>query len=38
VFIHGTNPLNPDTDADGVFDGVEIQNGTNPLVPNGPPQ
>jgi gliding motility-associated-like protein len=29
----GTNPLNPDTDSDGVIDGTEIQNNTSPLDP-----
>ena len=31
---YGLNPLNPDTDGDGVDDGVELQTGTNPLVPD----
>jgi len=32
-----TNPDNPDTDGDGINDGVEIANGTNPEVPQSPP-
>jgi hypothetical protein len=28
---HGTNPLNPDTDSDGMPDGWEVQYGLNPL-------
>ncbi len=28
---NGTNPLNPDSDGDGVTDGTEIADGTNPL-------
>jgi hypothetical protein len=31
--IHGTDPANWDTDGDGGGDGAEIENGTNPLVP-----
>lgn len=27
---YGTDPLNPDTDGDGVFDGAEVLAGTNP--------
>ena len=27
----GTDPLNPDTDGDGVKDGVEVKQGTDPL-------
>lgn len=27
----GTDPLNPDTDTDGILDGVEVQNGSDPL-------
>ncbi len=30
----GTDPDVPDTDGDGISDGTEVQNGTNPLVPN----
>ena len=29
--LFGTNPSNPDTDEDGVWDGVEISRGFNPL-------
>ena len=31
----GTDPLNPDSDGDGLPDGWEIAYGMNPLVPNG---
>jgi len=31
---YGLDPRNPDTDGDGVSDGAEIQNGTNPFVPD----
>lgn len=31
---HGTNPAQPDTDLDGLFDGWEIANGFDPLVDN----
>ncbi len=30
----GTDPDNPDTDGDGFADGLELANGTNPVVPN----
>lgn len=30
----GTDPDNPDTDGDGFKDGIEVANGTNPLVPD----
>ena len=30
----GTNPRNPDTDDDGVYDGDEVKQGTNPLNPD----
>lgn len=36
VRIYGTDPLNPDTDGDGINDGLEIAQGTAPLVPNAP--
>ena len=29
VRVYGTNPLNPDTDGDGLRDGVEVANGLN---------
>src|SRR5207249_2796918 len=29
--VVGTDPSNPDTDGDGVLDGAEVQQGTNPL-------
>ena len=28
----GTDPFNPDTDGDGVYDGQEVSIGTNPLL------
>jgi uncharacterized protein YkwD len=31
INIHGTDPTNPDTDEDGVSDGEEVANGTDPL-------
>ncbi len=34
--IYGTDPTNPDTDGDGIDDGVEITNGTDPLDPCDP--
>jgi hypothetical protein len=30
-FLNQTNPLNPDTDSDGYNDGLEVENGTDPL-------
>ena len=35
IQTHGTDPTQPDTDDDGLFDGWEISNGYNPLVDNG---
>jgi hypothetical protein len=32
--VTGTNPENPDTDGDGLSDGVEVQNRMNPLDPD----
>lgn len=37
VIVYGTDPLDPDTDADGIWDGAEVTNGTDPLDPNDPP-
>ena len=31
--IHGTDPLNPDSDGGGTNDGAEITNGTDPNNP-----
>ena len=31
-FVNGTDPQNPDTDGDGFMDGIEVQNGYDPLV------
>ena len=31
-FLLGTDIDNPDTDGDGISDGVEVANGRNPLV------
>jgi|AntRauTorckE6833_2_1112554.scaffolds.fasta_scaffold00174_3 hypothetical protein len=31
INIHGTDPNNPDTDGDGYLDGVEVENGFDPL-------
>lgn len=36
-FIPGTNPNNPNADGDGIPDGVEIQNGTDPQAGGNPP-
>ncbi|UCF07230.1 MAG: VCBS repeat-containing protein, partial [Thermoplasmata archaeon] len=33
VATHGTDPLNPDTDGDGLDDGWEVANGFDPLDP-----
>lgn len=33
----GTDPVNPDTDGDGLSDGFEVANGSNPLDPSSPP-
>jgi hypothetical protein len=33
--VYGTDPDNPDTDGDGDGDGLEVYNGTDPLIPNG---
>lgn len=35
IYLYGTNPLNPDTDNDGIDDGVEVANGTDPLFADG---
>ncbi len=36
IMVHGTNPLLADTDGDGIPDGLEVAQGTDPLVPNPP--
>lgn len=36
VHTHFTDPLNEDTDGDGYLDGLEVENGTDPLDPNDP--
>ncbi len=33
----GTDPTNPDTDGDGILDGVEYHNGADPLLPESWP-
>jgi hypothetical protein len=33
--VYGTDPHKADTDGDGVGDGQEVENGTNPLIPFG---
>lgn len=35
--LHGTNKNNRDTDGDGISDGDEVANGTNPLIFTAPP-
>jgi len=35
INFYNTSPYLPDTDSDGIADGVEIKNGTNPLCPEG---
>jgi hypothetical protein len=37
VSVHGTDPMNPDTDEDGVNDGMEVAFGTNPNDPENFP-
>lgn len=32
TIVHKTNPSKPDTDGDGIKDGVEVADGTNPLA------
>lgn len=34
--VFGTDQLNPDSDGDGLLDGVEIMRGSNPLDPTSP--
>ncbi|MEK9174034.1 MAG: hypothetical protein AAB845_02090, partial [Patescibacteria group bacterium] len=36
IEVYFTNPTNADTDNDGIDDGVEILNTTNPLLKNSP--
>ena len=38
IQIYGTDPKNPDTDGDGIADGHEVENGSNPLDPAPEPQ
>ena len=35
LYVYGTSPYLPDTDGDGIPDGVEVKNGTNPLCAEG---
>jgi hypothetical protein len=35
--IYGTDPNDADTDNDGISDGIEVENGSNPLNPSSPP-
>lgn len=35
AFVYGTDPINPDTDGDGVDDGAEVYYGTDPLSAPG---
>jgi hypothetical protein len=37
VEVYGTDPLNPDSDGDGHFDGAEVLAGTDPLDPDDHP-
>ncbi|MCK5409738.1 MAG: hypothetical protein KAJ30_05680, partial [Candidatus Heimdallarchaeota archaeon] len=37
VDIHQSDPSNPDTDGDGYNDGVEVENGSDPLDENSIP-
>ncbi len=37
-FLAGTNPHNPDTDGDGISDGVERANSSNPLLATSKPE
>ena len=37
-YLLGTNPHNPDTDGDGISDGVERANGSNPLLASSKPE
>ena len=34
--LYGTDLFNPDTDGDGILDGAEVAQGSNPLDPNSP--
>ena len=33
LFVHGTDPRDPDSDGDGLLDGEELNFGTDPLIP-----
>lgn len=35
IYFYGTSPYLPDTDSDGILDKVEIDQGTDPLCPEG---
>jgi hypothetical protein len=32
IYVYNTDPFNPDTDGDGLFDGWKVQHGLNPLT------
>lgn len=38
VMIYGTDPTTPDTDDDGITDGIEVSTGTSPVNPYDPEQ
>lgn len=35
IKVYGTSAFLPDTDGDGIYDALELKNGTNPLCPEG---